>query len=34
MVANGRLGTGTVGTSNGRAAIKLNSLSLNVEELA
>ena len=34
MVANGRLGTGTVGTSNGRAAIKLNSLSLKVEELA
>ena len=34
MVASGRLGTGTVGTSNGRAAIKLNLLSLNVEELA
>jgi flagellar motor switch protein FliM len=34
MVANGRLGTGTVGTSNGRAAIKLHSLSLNPEELA
>jgi len=34
MVARGRLGTGTVGTSNGRAAIKLNSLSLNVEEIA
>jgi len=34
MVAKGRLGTGTVGTSNGRAAIKLNSLSPNVEEIA
>jgi flagellar motor switch protein FliM len=34
MVAKGRLGLGTVGTSNGRAAIKLNALSLNAEELA
>lgn len=34
MVAKGRLGTGTVGTSNGRAAIRLNHLSLNPEELA
>lgn len=34
MVANDRLGTGTVGTSNGRAAIRLNHLSLNAEELA
>lgn len=34
MVAHGRLGAGTVGTSNGRAAIKLNSLSFNPEELA
>jgi len=34
MVARGRLGTGTVGTSNGRAAIRLNHLSLNAEELA
>jgi flagellar motor switch protein FliM len=34
MVARGRLGTGTVGTSNGRAAIRLNHLTLNAEELA
>jgi flagellar motor switch protein FliM len=34
MVANDRLGTGTVGTSNGRAAIRLNSLTFNAEELA
>lgn len=34
MVARGRLGTGTVGTSNGRAAIRLNHLTLNTEELA
>lgn len=34
MVAKGRLGTGTVGTSNGRAAIRLNHLTLNAEELA
>lgn len=34
MVASGRLGTGTVGTSNGRAAIRLNALTLNAEELA
>ncbi|WP_294046004.1 flagellar motor switch protein FliM [Sphingomonas sp.] len=34
MVAKGQLGLGTVGTSNGRAAIKLNTLSFNAEDLA
>jgi flagellar motor switch protein FliM len=34
MVANDRLGTGTVGTSNGRAAIKLNTFAFKPEELA
>lgn len=34
MVANDRLGTGTVGSSNGRAAIKLNTLAFKPEELA
>jgi len=34
MVANGKLGTGTVGTSNGRAAIKLNTFAFKPEELA
>ncbi len=34
MVARGRLGTGTVGTSNGRAAIRLNHMTPSAEEFA
>lgn len=34
MVGNDRLGTGTVGTSNGRAAIKLNTFAFKPEEVA
>lgn len=34
MVANDQLGTGTVGASNGRAAIKLNAFATNPEEFA
>jgi flagellar motor switch protein FliM len=34
MVANDQLGTGTVGASNGRAAIKLNAFAINPEEFA